>query len=514
MPSGIDPSIPLSTVGGDPKALMSLLDLSMKLQANRQNVQAQNQLKQIFSDPSNLEDGLPTSGALSKIYAISPQYGMAIQKNMLALQNQKNMDAFRNSQTYGNFREDALSAAKEAVTYRDELMAKGIPQEQADQMAQENYTQSYDTLSKAGYSPYMKNVPTQFNYDRLRAFVDANKKETPAGKTVEEQVMDQYRKEHPQASAEELLGEQTKIKATGQETKGWELGTVTDKDGKSIPVRMNKNTGDIVPVDVPEGSTLGKLGAGQSAPASPELRKARGAMIATGMPIAQAVPGWGKQATDERSAAQEAAVKQIAAENNMSMEDAGKELANRQIDYVAGRRSVTQLNTMLGATRQAVGQLDYNIKQAKSEMKKLGSTDLSPLLNAIARGEEKWTGNPAYSSLFYFLHATAVESARMLSGGQASIAQLHQGAMEAAQEWVNINMTPASFDSVAQSMLGEGENRIQTYQQAIERQRIGGGTSPPAQATGPDAGTTRTYKGKTYKFTGGDPRDQKNWVAQ
>ena len=218
--------------------------------------------------------------------------------------------------------------------------------------------------------------------------------------------------------------------------------------------------------------------------------KSVGAMVAAGMPLSQAVPGLGTAAVKERKVARDEAIRQIKESMNMTDEQAGQELANRQIGFVAGRRSETQLTTMLGSTRQAVDQLEFNIKQAKKEMKKLGSTDLSPILNAIARGEERWTGNPAYSSLFYYLSATGQESARILSGGQASIAQLHQGAQEEARKWVNINMTPASFDAVGDAMMEEGKARIKTFKNAIDAQRSDrGGAPPPGPAEMPTFAT-------------------------
>jgi hypothetical protein len=100
-------------------------------------------------------------------------------------------------------------------------------------------------------------------------------------------------------------------------------------------------------------------------------------------------------------------------------------------------------------------------------MAKLKSSNMSPVINAIARGEEKWTGDPAYSGLFYFMNASATESARLLSGGQASAAQLHQGAAEEAKQWANIDMTPNSWKEVAASMRAEGQARLKTYEDAI-----------------------------------------------
>ena len=185
-----------------------------------------------------------------------------------------------------------------------------------------------------------------------------------------------------------------------------------------------------------------------------------------------------------------------------------------QVEFKGQAKSVAQLTTMLGATKQAVSQLDYNIDNTKKEIEKLGSSDLSPIINAIARGEEKWAGDPAYSSLFYFMHATAVESARLLSGGQASVAQLHQGAMDEAKQWASVNMTPASFDSVAEAMHNEGEQRIKTYEDAIKQQTPGYQNieSPPAAASAPPT----FINGEIYEDANGNRAMYKDgqWVPQ
>lgn len=201
---------------------------------------------------------------------------------------------------------------------------------------------------------------------------------------------------------------------------------------------------------------------------------ATAAQLATGEPITQVIPGWGKDAAAARKQARLDAIQLIRDQNpQMSATEAGVELANRSIEFTSGRKSSGQLTTMLGATRQGVMQLDFNIDKTKQEMKKLGATNLSPILNAIYRGEERWTGNPAYTSLFYYMNATAMESARILSGGQASIQQLHEGARKEAERWININMTPASFDAVAKAIQDEGHYRVGTFEKALEEQRLG-----------------------------------------
>ena len=207
----------------------------------------------------------------------------------------------------------------------------------------------------------------------------------------------------------------------------------------------------------------------------PEQLSALGALARTGMPMAQVFPGYGNQAGDVRKAIQWEAIKQMVSEEGISYEEAGVKFADQAISYAANKRSASQLTTMQNASDQAVKQLDFNIGKTKAEIKKLGSSDLSPVINAIARGEQKWTGEPAYSSLYFYMHATAMESARILAGGAASIAQLQAGAAEEAKNWANVGMTPASFDAVAEAMHDEGVGRQETFKSALEKTKFSKG---------------------------------------
>jgi hypothetical protein len=163
---------------------------------------------------------------------------------------------------------------------------------------------------------------------------------------------------------------------------------------------------------------------------------------------------------------------------------------------------------MRGATIQAVQQLDFNVDKVSEILKKIPSANMSPIINAIQRGDEKWTGDPRYYSLFYYMHAAATESARILSGGQASRAQLHQGAMDEAKEWANINLTPESWlapDGVANAMKSEGQYRLQTYKDAIKAQEHGGEETP-------QIGDIKMYRGKRYQLRQPDWQQQSSWV--
>ena len=205
---------------------------------------------------------------------------------------------------------------------------------------------------------------------------------------------------------------------------------------------------------------------------------------ATGEPLTQIAPGYGAAVARKREQIRQGAIQTIMNENpGMSPGQAGVELANRNISFVAAKSSETQLVKMVGATKQAIDQLDFNVDQATKEMAKLPSADIAPVVNAIVRGEQKWTGDPAYSGLFFYMQASAMESARILSGGQASVAQLREGAREEAQKWANVNMTPAMWGEVSTAMKAEGQERLKTYQDAVTYQRnqsnLGSGPGGP-----------------------------------
>lgn len=226
----------------------------------------------------------------------------------------------------------------------------------------------------------------------------------------------------------------------------------------------------------------------QEVPVTNDELVSRGAMIKSGMPMSQVIPGYGAAYSKQRTLAQKEALRQIKEENQgMSDQEAGSELARRQIDYVSGKRSIGQLTTMKGATLQAVDQLKYNVDQATGIMKNMQGSDLSPIINAIVRGQQKWTGDPKYSALFFYMNGVANESARIMSGGQASVAQLHEGAREEAMKWANMNMTPKQFiEGVAPAIIKEGEYRVKTYDSAIGTQRgLGQTQQQQGQSTQP-----------------------------
>lgn len=347
-----------------------------------------------------------------------------------------------------------------------------------------------------GFDSIPQNVRTQMNIAGVFGGPAASAKVYSDWATEQNKIFDQRQGNRLTTGAGQIIGSQAPALPKDQsrtltpielQQYGLPAGTAAQIDSATGKVNvLNKPPTPAIPLpkDV-EAQRIRIAKAGideranvQNAPVdtTPEQRASYAAQAATGMPLNQILPGYRGNIVAQRQQIHADAVAKIMTENpGMSAADAGTELANRTIEFQSGKKTSGQLTMMLGATRQAVAQLHFNIDKTKEEMAKLGSSDISPIINAIARGEEKWTGNPAYSSLFYFMHATAVESARVLSGGQASTAQLHQGAMEEASKWANVNMTPASFNAVGDAMKAEGENKLQTYQDALRSQRVGGG---------------------------------------
>lgn len=229
-------------------------------------------------------------------------------------------------------------------------------------------------------------------------------------------------------------------------------------------------------------------------PEDPQVQ-ARASMLAAGAPRTTIVAAFGgKVGQAEFDQLQGLAIKQIMNENpGMDAAAAGRELAQRQIDFAAGRSATTFADRMLTSTRQAVAQLDFNIEQTKKALRDIPSSDLSPVVNALARGEQFWTGDPRYSNLFFYMHATALESARILQGAQATVAQLHAGAAEEAKKWADANWTtPKAFiEGAAPAMEAESKKRLETFEQAVQSARQLGPQF--GKASGSSAGGAATY---------------------
>ena len=236
-----------------------------------------------------------------------------------------------------------------------------------------------------------------------------------------------------------------------------------------------------------EGMAANRLTASQLPPMTDAERASAGAQIASGQPITQVIPGWGPASRARQQEAKQEAIEQIKAANpGMDDKAAGAELAMRSIGFSADKGSVGQLTKMEGATIPVVKQLNYNIDRTTQILKEIGDRDISPIVNAVADGVKVWTGDPRFASLFFHMQGAAIEAARLRSGGQASVAQLHASAMDEARKWADSHMTPATWADISKSMKDEGEFKLQAYKDASNAMRnragTGSGSVPAAPA--------------------------------
>jgi hypothetical protein len=253
--------------------------------------------------------------------------------------------------------------------------------------------------------------------------------------------------------------------------------------------------------DLPK-SGVSKIGQGQLA-SSPEQIQSYGAMVKSGMPLTQVVPGWGPASRQKQQQTQMEAIRQLKEENpGMTDVQAGQALADANIDFAAGKKSVGQLTTQYNANTVFVKQLEFNVQKATEILKTIPSSDLSPIFNAMARGEQKWTGDPQYKALYYYIYGASMEAQKLIQGGAASVAALHAGVAEDAKRFANENDTPRSLmEGVFPAMIAEGKNRLQIYEGAIKR------AHPSAPKTDPISGAvTKPYTGDSGK-TPGDIQD-------
>jgi hypothetical protein len=494
----VDPTIPMSfnaqmPVGPNWNAALAGAQRAWDVDAAHTQAQDKNAIRSIFADPNAMDaSGNPTADATRRVMAVSPQMGMQLRNNQLVQQQHQLQTDLLKSKTFQQQYGMAADVMGEGVVAYEEALRSGMPEPQARAKGQEAMDSGFTRLRQSGLfsEAQVGMFPKQFDPTQAREF-SMGHKDYEAWR--EKQVADER-----QAARDAEIARHNRETEKRSEGGTWQIlsdPNAKDEQGNPVQYRYHTGTGEATTLDLkpytPKGAAkLSAGGAMTPATLTKEQKESLGAQASTGQPLTQIIPGYRQDSTQLRQIARDEAIKKIQTETGMSAADAAVELANRSVDFGAEKRSVGQLTTMLGATETAVKQLDFNVGKVTEEMRKLPSSDISPVINAIIRGEQKWTGNPAYAGLFFFMNAAATESARIMSGGQASVAQLNEGARQEAQKWANVGMTPSSWREVSKSMLEEGQNRIQNYQEAIKGRRVGGQPTTGATAQPPPAQRT------------------------
>ena len=133
----VDASIPLAAgniPGNAMNSMVSMYEFATKMKHQQQAEQAQNALRGIFQDQSNIDPktGMPNQQAVGKMMQIDPAYGMEIQNTMAKMQHER--EQAKTAQIHAKLYQmninkkqaDMLAEAQgEVHAFHDNLMAKG-----------------------------------------------------------------------------------------------------------------------------------------------------------------------------------------------------------------------------------------------------------------------------------------------------------------------------------------------------------------------------------------------------
>lgn len=149
----IDASIPLRVNSDvfDPKQMMSMAQMAMVMKQKKQQLEAQNALRSVFADPNSMDaSGGLSPAAINRVMAIDPATGIKLQSAM-ATQQARNASMDEKRIKTAKLKMDMGREGDEAalMTY-DQAIAKGIPEAQARDLAQQTYNEQMKRLSESG----------------------------------------------------------------------------------------------------------------------------------------------------------------------------------------------------------------------------------------------------------------------------------------------------------------------------------------------------------------------------
>lgn len=268
--SVVNPSIalqtnPNATAGPDLNAIMRLQQAGLQLKAQQQEVQSQNALKQLFSDPENVdkETGLLKPSASAKIMAENPAFGMKYNQAAAQTQETQTRALGAKADLAEKIREMGANMADETLGTYDDAVKKGMPPQQAQQVAQQDYTKHLEQLKGSGMltPQQVAMLPTNFDPVRVRnQLLDYKTRLTLENKDKDEaradaRLRDQESHEDRLAGAQIAAADRA---AAAAGRAGWDIKDITGPDGKPATVRINKITGEVKPLEL-EGKPVSAM---------------------------------------------------------------------------------------------------------------------------------------------------------------------------------------------------------------------------------------------------------------
>lgn len=167
-----------SQYGPDLRTILTLAELQQRMQLLNQEQQGQNALKQIFSNPGNVDErGLLKPEATRQLMSTAPRVGMEYQQNALRALDQQARTAFNRSKAGQALYEQGLDIAKRMDAEFTKL-SETMPHEQARQTVERDILEPWrNQLAQSGmYAPEtMRDIPMNFDPARTRRLVEADR---------------------------------------------------------------------------------------------------------------------------------------------------------------------------------------------------------------------------------------------------------------------------------------------------------------------------------------------------
>lgn len=452
-----DPSIILSGQPA-PETYQNVLAQAYKIkqmqfdqQQQQQELQSQNSLRSLLSDPTNLdpETGLPTREAVAKAYGINPATGLKLSNALATAEEDKAKATLSKSETFVKKNELVDEARSSALESYDRDLAAGIPETQARANAQSVYSEGVTGLRKSGIfskdeadtmASAFDPVSLRANSHKYQAWKDQQDKEALAAKKEADAA-----KERDKTEAERERHDRELEKQAGQK-----INIQVGKENAPAP-------------------TLDDTGIDYAA----QRYRETGVMPSLGM---------GKAAAGLRQIIIERAAEQAKASGG----GAGADIATAA-EVKAAQAGLTNLGKMKASVAQAEGNARKEADLVLSLTDK-GAAGGTPVFNKWMQGARTGVFGDPDASKFQ----TAVESFKNeyvkvlstqggMSGGMSSDA-----ARREADTYINPNLSKAQIKANIEVMRKSMENRTNAINEAYEatRKKIedlgkGGGTNHP-----------------------------------
>ena len=413
--------IPLAvdTSATQPRNILAGISAFQQVAEQQKKLAGQNMLAKVFSNPASFDaQGNVTPQALQAVGAVSPDAYIELKKAQADEMVQRwHAEQLKDEATAVQAGVVTGSAAA-ATNARKAALQSGLSPADADAAAVKARNEYLD-LNGGILPPDKLNAAKASKFDpvgseslaRLDKDYIASEREQSQAKAVEDRAKAEERRLDQGDRRLEAIAARA---GASEGTKGWSIQDVT-VNGKTTPMRVNAVTGEVKPLELPEGAEIKKPGSSGAATATlndEDADRIAGQYLA-GDKSAVAGLGYGNAGAANRAKAQSAITAKMKAQGR-SPEDVAAKIA----EYQGVTSEERALGTRTATMEIAANEVKNMAPLALEASKKVSRTDY-PLLNKIIIAAEEGTGDPevvrfglATNSLIYtyakFLNPTGI----------------------------------------------------------------------------------------------------------